>query len=152
MHLHEARVKLAVNVTIDVIDALNGQLLRRLRGHNLITDAGLAAYATGLTGVAPLVTHLGIGSSSTAAAAGDTALVSQITKPTITRVIADGTDAIAQYYLGSGSLNGQNLREIGLFANTNTLLARHVFNDPDLLPKTSAVAVVFAWTQTFARA
>lgn len=144
-------ISIVVNVTIDVLNARTLKLVRRLHGHNLVTNAGLAAYAAGLTGVAPEVTHLGIGSGNTAAAAGDTAMETELSKPTITRVSSAAGVATAQYYLSSALLNGSNLREIGLFANTSTLLARYVFVDADLQPKTSAVAAVVTWTQTFAR-
>lgn len=142
-----AAVKLGVNVRIDIVDVATGRVRRRLQGHNLVTTAGLAKLALGLTGVAPTVTHFGLGSSNTAPSAGDTALGAEIIRPGVTNVSAAAAVATAQYYLGSGQQNGQTFREAGLFIGS-TLFARFVFSDPDLAPKTSATAAVFSWAIT----
>jgi hypothetical protein len=96
------------------------------------------------------ITHFGLGSDSTAPAAGNIALGAELSRPAITRVVSAGPVTTAQFYLSSGTLNGQNIREAGLFIG-DTLLARYVFSDVDLQPKTNTVAVVFTWTLTMAR-
>lgn len=152
IHLHRREdLGLRVNVRIDIVDAQSGELRRHHRGHNIVTDVGLAAIAAALAGASGAITHFGLGSGTTAAAAGQTALVSEIARPVITNVESDGAVTTAQYYLGSSSLNGSTLREAGLFVGS-TMIARYVYNDPDLQPKDNTVAAVFTWTLTFARA
>ena len=138
------------NVSIDVVDALTGVLRRRHVGHNIITDVGLAVLAAGLAGGAVTITHFALGDDNTAAVAGDTALGHEVARPVITGVSSAANVAIAQFYLSSGTLNGANLREAGLYVG-EALLARYVYADADLTPKTSAVAVVFTWTITIVR-
>jgi hypothetical protein len=146
-------LRVRCNVTIAIVDAVTGQVRREHHGHNLVTNAGLAAIAAAFgSSTAGLVTHFGLGSSNTAAAAGDVALGSEVSKPLITYVSSSGAVATMQYYLSSSQLNGSTLREAGLWCNTTTLLARYIFSDADFAPKTNAVAGVFTWTLTIARA
>ena len=139
--------RLRANVAIAIRDARTEVLRRTIRGHNLVVNVGLAAIAAGFTGTAPTITHIGYGSGSTAAAAGDTALQTQIVQYPITQVASSGAVATAQHYLSSGLLNGSTIREIGLFAS-GALIARFVFSDADFQPKTSAVVGLVTWTMT----
>jgi hypothetical protein len=162
-------VRIGCNVTIDIVPVQSpeheaalealvrsghyrpGSLgVRQIRGHNLYTNVGLAVLAAGLAGTSSAITHFGLGSSSTVAAATDVALGTEVSKPLITAVTSSGAVATAYYYLGSGMLNGSTLREAGVWVGLS-LIARYVYNDADFQPKTSAVAGVFSWTFTFAR-
>lgn len=122
-----------------------------IAGHNLVTDVGLSAFARALAGYDSLsqITHIGYGSDSSATVPGQVALVAEVAggRLPISRLVAVGPTATAQHYLGSGQLNGFTLREIGLFAGT-ILVARFVFNEPTLQPKTAARAVVVTWSVT----
>lgn len=174
---HRDDLGLRFNVTMDVIPVRNAKqdaaieamvrqgrylpgslAVRQSIGHNMVTDVGLAVIAAGLAGTAPTITNFGVGSSSTAENASQTGLIAESTYPsgvsprfTITIVTSEDEVATAQHYISSAHLNSQTLREAGLFAGTS-LVARYVYNDADLQPKTSAVAVVFSWTLTLARA
>lgn len=165
----ELTLHATVNVTIDVVPVKDAQQdaairavvqrghcwpgmlgTRQIRGHNLFTNVGLAVTAASFVSSSANITHFGLGSSSTAAAAGDTALGTEVSKPAITYVSSAAGVTTAQYYLGSGMLNGETLREAGLWVGTS-LIARYVFNDADFQPKTSAVGGIFTWTLTFSR-
>lgn len=147
--LRRSALMMGANVRVDVLEAhlVIGQVV----GHNLVTNVGLSAFARALAGYSTLsqITHIGYGSDSTATIPGQTALGAEVVggRMPITRLVAVGATATAQHYLSSSQLNGQSLREIGLFADT-LLVARFVFNEPTLQPKTAARAVVVTWSVT----
>ena len=150
MNRHREALRLGINVRLDVL-GVYGLLQRRVEGHNLVTSVGLNAFARALAGYATLsqITHIAYGSDGSATTAGMTGLVAEVAggRLAITRLVAVGPTATAQHYLSSSQLNGLILREIGLFADT-ILVARFVFNEATLQPKTSARAVVVTWSVT----
>lgn len=115
----------------------NGDLLERRTIKNLITSAGKAAAAGLLNGVVTdFFEHLALGIGTTAAAAGDTALESEITtnggarasgttSRTTTNVTND-TAQVAYTWTFSGSFA---VTEVGVLsaAAAGVLLARQVF-------------------------
>ena len=114
-----------------------GALLDRREVRNLVVSAG-KALAAGLliaSGTAP--SHLAIGTGSTAAAAGDTALQTEITTnggqraaATRTQVTTTVTNDTAQYAVTWTFTGSFAVTECGVLNNSvgGTLLARQVFS------------------------
>ncbi len=103
---------------------------------NLIVDAGKAFIAQSIlktTNSPAAMTHMGIGTSSTAAAGAQTALVSEIgTRQAVTpsNVTVTVTNDSAQYVATFAAGNGTGaITEAGLFnaSSAGTMLARTVF-------------------------
>lgn len=128
------------------------ELEPRRQGHNLVVTAGRSQIAkrlsdptiTGGVSVNP-ITHFAIGTSATAVVNTQTALVAQVLRDSVTRFIVDTAKLTVQYFLGPNVLNGNTLREIGLF-NANVagdMHARHVLASE--IVKTSSKAVAFNW-------
>jgi len=144
-----AQVTLADNVRVEVRDASTGEVLHVQEHRNLVVNAGLNLIRDFLDGDAPTApSHFAYGTSTTAASAGQTALVAQIgSRDTFTS--KTGTNAQQQvytYYLGSATANGNTLGEVGLFnaASGGTMIARAVLS-PTIV-KTASIAVTFTWT------
>lgn len=138
------------NVTIDVRDAASGRLLERITTHNLVVDAGLSLLAARLEPDAVQgLTHFGVGTSSTAPAAGDTALGAQVHRDVITQYIPGLKKMTVRYYLSTASANGYTLRECGTFnaASGGTMYARAAHAD---IVKTSAKTVTYSWDYNMA--
>jgi len=138
----------AVNVTIDVVDAVSGRRLRRLRGHNLVPTSGRNLLRDLLNGdVISGITEFALGTGNTVASNNDTALAAQILREPLSRTIKDALKLTAQYFLSSTSLNGTTIREAGLFTDEDTLFARYILDEE--IAKTSGIAVTFTWETTF---
>lgn len=123
--------------------------------HNKVVDTGLAYIASRMRDAsATVMTHMGIGSGTTAAAAGDTALGSQLS----TRVGLDSTTIVTttatgdsvQYIatFGAGQSTGA-VTEAGVFndATAGTMLCRTVF---DVINKGALDTLVITWKVTVA--
>lgn len=136
-----------LNVTICVLDAQTGRLLHRERGHNLVTVAGRNQIRDLLyaAGAGTPITHFAIGTGSTAVAAADTALVAEVQREEVSQFTAASQLLTIAYFLPSTDLNGQTLREAGLFnaSAAGTMHARYVF--ATAISKTSSIAVTFTW-------
>lgn len=141
---------MGVNLTIGVQDATTGEALEVHELHNLVTNAGLDLLRDLLNEATDQgLTHLGVGSGSTAAAPADTALQAELLRDTFTKRTNTGTGAVTlTYFLGSTAANGSTLREAGLFTAVaaGTLFARAV-HEP--IAKTSAITVTYTWQVTF---
>jgi hypothetical protein len=146
------KVKARTNVTVDVwkVDRRfrNGHRhVGRQKKKNLTVDAGLdfirdlLAQAGG-TGI----THFGYGSDATATAAGQTALLAQIARDTITASTPTSKTRTITYFLGPNVGNGNTIREIGLFSAAvgGSMYARAVLAAE--IVKTSSITVTFTWT------
>lgn len=142
-----------VNVRVDVFDAATGALLESQEIHNLVTTAGLNLLKTAMaTGACAYPGWFAFGTSSTPAAAGDTALGAEVFRDVITSSAVDPSNPTLtlQYYLTSASANGNTLTEVGLFtaATLGTLYAHVILATS--IPKTNLIAVSFTWTLTWA--
>lgn len=132
------------NVTVEVHDAVTGELLAIHRRHNLVTLAGRNLVRDALNGTSTklAVTAIAVGTGGTAAASGQTALVTETNRSgTSQRSVSDGV-MTAQRYLGTNDANGQTLKEAGIFCGS-VMFARVVF--PDVV-KTSASTVTITWS------
>jgi hypothetical protein len=121
-------------------------------GHNLVTNSGLNLIRDRMRGTALVngLTHLAVGTSNTAAAAGQTALVAEVFRDVFTQTSVSASTLVIRYYLGPNDANGNTLREAGLFNASSgpTLYARRVLSSA--IVKTIDVAATFEWTLTFA--
>ncbi len=144
--VERAELLIDINVRIDVWDVLLKKLVGVIERHNLITTAGRNLVRDLINNDAPTgLTHIAIGTGTTPAAAGDTALQTEIHRNTYTQ----RTESIGllqlQYYLGTSSLNGNTLTEAGLLnaASAGTLFARVVYPG---IAKTSSIALTYNWS------
>lgn len=138
------------NVTIEVHDAVTGALLSRERQHNLVVSAGRNLIRDLLNGTSSAaLTHFALGSGSTAVAATDVALQTEVFRDALTQKTPDAAKLTCKYYLATGSANGHTLREAGLLtaAALGTLYARVALASP--VVKTSSIAVTFTWELTW---
>ena len=130
----------------------NGNLKQEVEAKNKIVDAGLAFIASRMKdATATAMTHMGVGTTNTAAAAGQTDLVaiagSRVLLDSTTLVTTTGTNDSIQYVctFGAGISTG-SLVEAGIFNNgTNgagTMLCRTVFG---VITKAAGDSLVVTW-------
>ena len=115
----------------------DGQLKDERKVHNMVVNAGKAFIAQSMlkttVNTPAAMTHFGVGTSSTAAAAAQTALVTEIgtrAAVTPTNVTVTVTNDSAQYVATFAAGNGTGaLTEAGIFnaGAAGTMLARTVF-------------------------
>lgn len=151
-------LRLSVNVEIAAYRAEDEALARRgeatplwvQRGHNLCVLGGRNLLRDFLRNEAPVgITHFGIGTDATAAADGDVALGNEVLREALTQYVSSPSALTIKYFLSSTRLNGQTLREAGLFnAETGpTLFARYVLS-PEI-EKDNSLVFTFGWVITF---
>lgn len=152
-------IDLGGNLEIEVREAATGKLVDYrlvhnkvpLVGRNLLRD--LLLLTTPGTGLGFAPTHLALGTGTTAAADGDTKLVTEVHRDIITARKPSASKAIIQYFLPAGKPVSQpvNLAEAGLFDNSvldlGLLLGRATFTP---INKTASVEVTFTWEITIA--
>jgi len=127
--------------------SLNGEVVRDIR--NLVVTSGKELVAANLQGgtVTPL-THMGVGTGSVAAAAGNTALGSELDRNALSTSGGTVSAAVVTYECtwlpgdGTGALT-----EAGLFSASTggTMLARTVF---PVVNKGADDTVTIAWDVT----
>lgn len=140
-------VKLRDNVRVMVSDATTGETLHEETQHNLVVNDGLNLIRDLLDGDAVSgITHLAVGTGTTAVSAAQTALVTQVFRDALTSKTSNAQQLVVSYYLASGSANGNTLAEAGLFnaAAAGTMFARVKL--ASTIVKTASIAVTFTWT------
>ena len=130
--MHIEQIKPRGEVTLE-LRAADGTL-KVLETHNLVVDLGLAFIASRMKdATATAMTHMGVGTSSTAAADAQTALVTQLVRVALTSttlvtttVANDSIQYLATFPAGTAT---GAITEAGLFnaASAGTMLARTVF-------------------------
>lgn len=125
----------------------DGKVIDERKVTNLITTAGLALVAQLVTGLGTAFSHMAIGTSTTAAAIGDTALGLEAGRVTLTSKDAtSGTVAyIGDFPAGTGT---GTIVEAGVFnaSSGGTMLNRTVFSP---VTKTASDALKITWNVTF---
>lgn len=129
--------------------------LRVVREKNLVVLAGRNLLRNFLCGdVVTGFERYAIGTSSTAAAAGNTTLGTEVFRAVPTQKIKSDGVLTIKIYVASTEANGNTLREAGVFcngatatANSGTLYARVVHS---AVVKTAAVAIVYSHDLIFA--
>lgn len=140
-------VQLLDNVRVVVSDAITGETLREETQHNLVVNAGLNLIRDLLDGDAVAgLTHLAVGTGTTAVSASQTALTTEVFRAAVTSRTSNAQQLVVSYYLPSGSANGNTLAEAGLFnaAAAGTMFARVKL--ASTIVKTASIAVTFTWT------
>ena len=121
------------------IPLLTGMRVLNLRGANLVTNTGRAGIASriGGSGGEAAFTYIAIGTGTTAAAAGDTTLETELTTgggaraaATVSRTTTDTTNDTARAVLTFTFSSSFAVTEAGLLnaASAGTLLNRNVFS------------------------
>lgn len=146
-------VALDVNLAVEVNDADTGELLHREELHNLVVDSGLNLIRDLLDGDAPAgLTHMAVGTGSTAAAAGDTTLGTEVYRGAVTQRVSTSKTLVVKWFVSSTQANGSTLAEAAIFnaSSGGTMFARAVL--ATTIAKSSAITVSLTWTINLAAA
>lgn len=138
--------KVTGKVSIRVFDQ-GGSLKEERDIDNLVVTTGKSFIASRMVGTTPAVmSHMAIGASSTAAAAADTALGSELGRVAITSGTASGAVATYTATFPAGTGTGAVV-EAGLFnaSSSGTLLCRTVFS---VVNKGANDAMTITWQIT----
>lgn len=139
-------LNLSGTVCICKYDA-NMNKVEELNIKNLVVTAGKSLIAQLITGnSSSSITHMAIGSGSTAAAAADTALVTELTRVILSAKNASSNvmSFVSIYNPGTGT---GTIQEAGLFnaASAGTMLCRTTFS---AITKAATDTVSITWTVT----
>lgn len=135
------QIKMTGKLTI----AMNGKVIREI--DNLVVTVGKNFVASRMVGVSSnVMSHMAVGTGGTAAAAGDTTLVTEVARVAIT----SGTSStnvvtyVATFPAGTGT---GALVEAGMLnaASVGTLLCRTVFS---VINKGASDSMTITWTVT----
>lgn len=120
-------IKVTGNVTIQLFDK-NGKVKDTREIKNLVVTTGKQFIAGRMTGTTAIMSHMAVGAGTTAAAAGDTALQSELGRVALTSgtTAAAVTTYVASFPAGTGT---GAVTEAGVFnaSSGGTLLCRTVF-------------------------
>jgi hypothetical protein len=137
------------DLVIEVRNPVTGEIKDRRELKNLVVTAGKTFIASRMTGVsATVMGWIGVGTSSTAAAVGDTTLGTELTR--VATTVSGGTAStntvtyVTTFVAGSGT---GALVEAGIFnaASAGTMLARTVFS---VVNKGAADEMSITWVIT----
>jgi mannitol-specific phosphotransferase system IIBC component len=124
--------------------AVNDEVVQET--HNLVVTAGKNWVADRMNNVNTVMTHMAVGTGSTAAAAGDTALGTQLDRNTLSSTTV--TDNAIEYACTWAAGDGTGaLTEAGIFdaASGGDMLARTVFS---VVNKGASDSMTITWTIT----
>ena len=145
-------VKATGNLVIELFDP-NGNLKEKVEVKNLVVNGGLAFMAQRLIGVPTTMSHMGIGTSSTAAAAAQTDLIASSARVALTsstNVTTTVTNDTARYIATFGAGTGTGaIQEAGIFnaSTAGTMLCRTVFA---VINKGALDSMTITWDVKFA--
>ena len=125
--------------------ALNGEIVKEV--DNLVVTAGKGFVASRMKDASTTaMTHMAIGTGSTAAAASNTALGSQSARTTLTSTTVSGADITYVDTFPAGTGTGA-ITEAGLFnaSSGGTMLCRTVFS---VVNKGASDSMTITWTVT----
>lgn len=124
--------------------ALNGEVVREIP--NLVVTAGKNWVADRMNDANTVMTHMAVGTGTTAAAAGQTTLVSEAARGALTSTTVTN-NAIAYVETFAAGTGTGALTEAGIFdaASGGDMLCRTVFS---VVNKGSADAMTITWTIT----
>ena len=125
--------------------ALNGETVQKV--DNLVVTAGKGYVASRMKDTsATAMSHMAIGTGSTAAAAGNTALGNQAARVSLTSTTVSGADIVyvATFPAGTGTAA---ITEAGIYyaSSSGTLLCRTVFS---VVNKGASDSMTITWTVT----
>lgn len=143
-------IKATGRLAIAVLDA-NGNVKDSLEVENLVVTAGLGFIASRMKdATAAAMSHMAVGSGTTAASAGQTALVTELGRATLTSTNVTGAQVQYVATFGPGVSTGA-VTEAALFnaASSGTMLCRTVFS---VVNKDAGDTMTITWTVTLAAA
>jgi hypothetical protein len=149
MH-NEEFLKMTGKLDIVVYDA-DGNIKEQREVPNIVTTAGKTFIASRITGVASAVmTHIEVGTDTTAAAVGQTALIAAVASSRTATTVSGGTASTNTVVYASTFAAGTGtgaLTEAGIFnaASAGTMLCRTVFS---VINKGAADTMTITWTVT----
>ena len=135
-------------LTGKLIISLNGEIVREV--DNLVVTAGKEWVAARMKNTSTVMTHMGVGTSSTAAALTDTALVAEHSDGRQTLTTSGGTvaGAVITFHrtFAAGNQTGA-ITEAGIFtaSTSGTMLARTVFG---VVNKGALDTMTISWAVT----
>ena len=129
-----------------VVVRLNGDVIQEL--DNLVVTAGKGYVASRMKDTsATAMSHMAVGTSNTAAAAGQTALVGESARVALTSTTVSGADVVyvGTFPAGTGTAT---LNEAGILnaSSSGTMLCRVVFSGA--ISKASTDSMTVTWTVT----
>ena len=134
-----------------VVRSVDGRIKESIKIHNLVVNTGLAFIISRMVGTTKdVMSHMGIGAGTTAAAAGDTALGSPLgSRVALTRTTISGTNNEKVVYVatfGAGVGTGA-VTEAGIFnaSSSGDMLCRTVFA---VVNKAADDTMQITWTIT----
>jgi len=144
--LKSERTKATGKVNIVVRDK-NGKVKEDFTVPNLVVNTGLAFIASRMEGVDDaIMSHMAVGTDTTAAAGGDTALGTELARVVLDGGTANGANMVytAEFEAGTGT---GSLTEAGIFnaSSGGTMLCRTVFA---VINKGAADTMTVTWTIT----
>lgn len=142
----EEQIKVTGKLSIQVFDP-SGALKEDRNIDNLVVTAGKGFIASRMVGTAAaIMSHMAVGSGTTAAAAGDTTLGTELGRVALTSGTASGAVATYAASFPAGTGTGA-VTEAGIFnaASAGTLLCRTVFS---VVNKGANDAMTITWTIT----
>ena len=124
--------------------SLNGVVVQET--NNLVVTAGKNWVADRMNDANTVMTHMALGTSTTAAAAGQTALVAELDRNSLTSTTVS-TNTIAYACTWAAGDGTGAITEAGLFdaASTGDMLARTVFS---VVNKAASDSITITWTIT----
>jgi hypothetical protein len=145
-------VPISGEVFLELVDE-NGELKDAQRVQNLVVDAGENHIADQLSSTpgGAAMSHMAIGTGSTAAAFGDTALGAETDRNALTSRTDAGNVVTYVGTWAAGDGTNAALREAGIFnaASVGTMLARAVYSNID---KQAGDTLTITWTVTIGTA
>lgn len=141
-------IKATGRLAIAVVDA-NGNVKDTREVDNLVVTAGLGYIASRMAAAtATVMSHMAIGSGSTAAAAAQASLISELGRAALTSTTVTGSQVQYVATFGPGVGTGA-VTEAGIFngASSGTMLCRTVFS---VVNKDAGDTMTITWTVTLA--
>jgi len=124
----------------------NGEVIREIP--NTIVTVGKNGIAALIAGGSVVMTHMGVGTGSTAVAAGDTTLGTEVDRNALTTSGGTASTNTVEYEAVWNAGDGTgSLTEAGLFSasSSGTMLARTVFS---VVNKSASDILTITWTVT----
>lgn len=141
-------IKATGRLAIAIVDA-NGNVKDTREVDNLVVTAGLGYIASRMAAAtATVMSHMAIGSGSTAAAAAQASLISELGRAALTSTTVTGSQVQYVATFGPGVGTGA-VTEAGIFngASSGTMLCRTVFS---VVNKDAGDTMTITWTVTLA--
>lgn len=144
-------IKLRGIFRMQCVEKGTGKVLFEMEDNNLVVTTGKTNMVKLLGGDAAgeLVDTIGVGTSNTAAAVGDTALTGSFTKALNTGGTSNvyGANSVTfGYEIETSEANGMTIWEFGLLNTSGILIARKVLSAS--IAKTVSFAITGTWTLT----